>query len=126
MGSSKITLSIPRDEVADWQNPRPLDPVLSAGLLRRDPGHDRDEVCRSKRWASCPNKEMIGIWIEKTKAKFWLRVTNELKNPGIADILPPSSTASRAFPRQSARSFPPTVQTCIVGLLKNSRHAHSS
>ena len=33
-------------------------------------------------------KEILGIWIEQTEgAKFWLRVMNELKNRGVADIL---------------------------------------
>ncbi len=33
-------------------------------------------------------KEILGIWIEQTEGtKFWLRVMNELKNRGIADIL---------------------------------------
>ena len=33
-------------------------------------------------------KEILGIGIEQTEdAKFWLRVRNELKNRGVADIL---------------------------------------
>lgn len=33
-------------------------------------------------------KDIFRIWIEQTEgAKFWLRVMNELKNRGVADIL---------------------------------------
>jgi putative transposase len=40
-------------------------------------------------WADfCFAKDVLGLWIEQTEgAKFWLRVMNELKNRGIADIL---------------------------------------
>ncbi len=31
---------------------------------------------------------MLGLWIEQTEgAKFWLRVMNELRNRGVADML---------------------------------------
>ena len=33
-------------------------------------------------------KDILGLWIETSEgAKFWLRVTNELKNRGVNDIL---------------------------------------
>ncbi len=33
-------------------------------------------------------KEILGLWIEQTEgAKFWLRVMNELRSRGVADIL---------------------------------------
>jgi putative transposase len=75
--------------------------LLSAGVLRRDTGQNRDEdFVRNRpstlRLAFRPDgtKETLGIWIEQTEgAKFWLRVMNELKNRGIGDILIASSTA---------------------------------
>lgn len=34
------------------------------------------------------HEQFARIWIEQTeRAKFWLRVMNELKNRGVADIL---------------------------------------
>jgi transposase-like protein len=36
----------------------------------------------------CGEKEVLGLWIEQTEgAKFWLKVMNDLKNRGVADIL---------------------------------------
>ena len=33
-------------------------------------------------------KEILGLWIEQTEgAKFWLRVMNELRNRGVAEML---------------------------------------
>ncbi len=55
-------------EFVSWKDRKPVVPAL--GIL--------------------PNgtKEILGIWIEQTEgAKFWLRVMNELKNRGVADIL---------------------------------------
>ena len=94
-------------------------------------------------WAAPPDgtKEVLGIWIEQTEgAKFWLRVMNELKNRGIADILiafvdglkggacqegsddaQHRWKAGGGFPEAINAVFPETiVQTCIVHLIRNS------
>ena len=68
------------------------------------------------------NKEILGIWIEQTEAaKFWLKVMNELKTRGIADILIAVVDGLKGFPDAITAVFPQTiVQTCIVHLIRNS------
>lgn len=67
-------------------------------------------------------KEILGIWIEQTEgAKFWMRVMNELKNRGVADILIAVVDGLKGFPDAINAVFPETVvQTCIVHLIRNS------
>ena len=67
-------------------------------------------------------EDILDIWIGQTKgAKFWLRVMNELKNRGVADILIAVVDGLKGFPEAINAAFPETgVQTCIVHLLRNS------
>ena len=82
------------DEVAEWQN-RPLDPmfpIIFFDAIRvkiRDEGFVRNKaVYIALGILPDGTKEILGIWIEQTEgAKFWLKVMNELKTRGIADIL---------------------------------------
>lgn len=62
------------------------------------------------------------IWIEQTEgAKFWLRVINELKSRGIADILIAVVDGLKGFPEAITAVFPQAVvQACIVDLIRNS------
>ncbi len=55
-------------------------------------------------------KEVLGIWIEQTEgAKFWLRVMNELKNRGVADILIAVVDGLKGFPDAINAVFPATI-----------------
>ena len=67
-------------------------------------------------------KEVLGLWIEQTEgAKFWLRVMNELKDRGVADILIAVVDGLKGFPEAIAAVFPKTqVQACIVHLIRAS------
>jgi putative transposase len=67
-------------------------------------------------------KDVLGLWIEQTEgAKFWLRVMNELKNRGIADILLAVVDGLKGFPEAINAVFPLTqVQTCIVHMIRHS------
>lgn len=67
-------------------------------------------------------KEILGIWIEQTEgAKFWLRVMNELKNRGAADVLIAVVDGLKGFPEAINAVFPQAiVQTCIVHLIRHS------
>ena len=64
---------------------------------------------------ACPRegggtKEVLGIWIEQTEgAKFWLRVMNELKNRGIADILIAVVDGLKVFPEAINAVFSETI-----------------
>ena len=116
------------EEVAEWQN-RPLDavfPLVFFDAIRvkiRDEGFVRNKAIYIA-LGILPNggKEILGIWIEQTEgAKFWLRVMNELKNRGIADILIAVVDGLKGFPEAITAIFPQTVvQTCIVHLIRNS------
>jgi putative transposase len=67
-------------------------------------------------------KDVLGLWIEQTEgAKFWLRVMNELRNRGVADILIAVVDGLKGFPEAINAVFPLTqVQTCIVHMIRNS------
>jgi len=116
------------DEVAEWQN-RPLDavfPLVFFDAIRvkiRDEGFVRNKAIYIA-LGILPDggKEILGIWIEQTEgAKFWLRVMNELKNRGIADILIAVVDGLKGFPEAITAVFPQTVvQTCIVHLIRHS------
>jgi putative transposase len=65
---------------------------------------------------------VLGLWIEQTEgAKFWLKVMNDLKTCGVADILIAVVDGRKGFPEAIGTTFPETiVQTCIVHLIRNS------
>jgi transposase-like protein len=51
-------------------------------------------------------KEVLGLWIEQTEgAKFWLKVMNELKTRGIADILIAVVDGLKGFPEAIGTVF---------------------
>jgi putative transposase len=116
------------EEVGEWQS-RPLDavfPLVFFDAIRvkiRDEGFVRNKAIYIA-LGILPNgaKEILGIWIEQTEgAKFWLRVMNELKNRGIADILIAVVDGLKGFPEAITAVFPQTVvQTCIVHLIRHS------
>src|SRR4051794_17495823 len=116
------------EQVAEWQN-RPLDacfPLVFFDAIRvkiRDEGFVRNKAIYIA-LGILPDgtKEILGIWIEQTEgAKFWLRVMNELKNRGIADILIAVVDGLKGFPEAINAVFPQTVvQTCIVHLIRHS------
>ena len=116
------------EAVAEWQG-RPLDtcyPLVFFDAIRvkiRDEGFVRNKAVYIA-LGILPDgaKEILGIWIEQTEgAKFWLRVMNELKNRGIADILIAVVDGLKGFPEAINAVFPETVvQTCVVHLIRNS------
>jgi putative transposase len=116
------------EAVAEWQG-RPLDacyPLVFFDAIRvkiRDEGFVRNKaVYIALGILPDGTKEILGIWIEQTEgAKFWLRVMNELRNRGVADILIAVVDGLKGFPEAINAAFPETVvQTCIVHLLRNS------
>ena len=116
------------EKVTEWQN-RPLDavyPIVFFDAIRvkiRDEGFVRNKAVYIA-LAILPDgtKEILGIWIEQTEgAKFWLRVMNELKQRGVADILIAVIDGLKGFPEAIGAVFPQTtVQTCIVHLIRHS------
>lgn len=116
------------EEVTQWQA-RPLDtlyPIVYFDALRvkiRDEGTVRNKaVYLALGLDVSGRKHVLGLWIEQTEgAKFWLKVFNDLKQRGVADILIAVVDGLRGFPEAIEAVFPRTqVQTCIVHLIRNS------
>jgi transposase-like protein len=115
-------------EVEQWQQ-RPLEamyPIVYFDALRlkiRDEGTVRNKaVYLALGVRADGRKEVLGLWIEQTEgAKFWLKVFNELKNRGLADILIAVVDGLRGFPEAIEAVYPQAqIQTCIVHLIRNS------
>lgn len=116
------------EQVAEWQN-RPLDAVYALVFFDALRVKIRDEgVVRNKAVFIAlgvrpdGTKEILGLWIEQTEgAKFWLRVMNDLRHRGVADILIAVVDGLRGFPEAINAVFPDTqVQTCVVHLIRHS------
>jgi putative transposase len=124
---SRVTDAV-LDEVREWQN-RPLDavyPVVFFDALRvkiRDESVVKNKAVYVALALDCEgHKHVLGLWIEQTEgAKFWLRVMNELKNRGVADIVFAVVDGLKGFPDAITAVFPQAiVQTCIVHLIRHS------
>ena len=116
------------EQVAEWQN-RPLDAVYALvffDALRvkvRDEGTVRNKaVYIALGVRPDGTKEVLGLWIEQTEgAKFWLRVMNDLRHRGVADVLIAVVDGLRGFPEAITAVFPDAqVQTCVVHLIRHS------
>ena len=115
-------------EVAEWQA-RPLDalyPIVYFDALRlkiRDEGTVRNKaVYLALGIDATGRKDILGLWIEQTEgAKFWLKVFNDLKQRGVADVLIAVVDGLRGFPEAIEAVFPQAqIQTCIVHLIRTS------
>jgi transposase-like protein len=115
-------------EVTAWQS-RPLEamyPVVLFDALRVK--IREDAVVRNKAiylaLGVLPDgtRDILGLWIENTEgAKFWMKVFNDLKTRGVADILIAVTDGLKGMPEALAAVFPATtLQTCIVHLIRNS------
>ncbi|MBL8419121.1 MAG: IS256 family transposase [Dechloromonas sp.] len=115
-------------EVTAWQS-RPLEamyPVVFFDALRVT--IREDAVVRNKAiylaLGLLPDgtRDILGPWIENTEgAKFWMKVFNDLKTRGVADILIAVTDGLKGMPEALAAVFPATtLQTCIVHLIRNS------
>src|SRR5437763_7039955 len=116
------------DEIAAWQD-RPLEPLYPLVFLDaiRVKVHDEGTVRNKAVYVALGvrpdgTKEVLGLWIEQTEgAKFWLRVMNELKDRGVADILIAVVDGLKGFPEAISAVFPKTqVQACVVHLIRRS------
>ena len=115
-------------EVGVWQA-RPLEamyPVIFFDALRVK--MREDAVVRNKAvylaLGVLPDgtRDILGLWIENTEgAKFWMKVFNDLKTRGVADILIAVTDGLKGMPEALAAVFPATtLQTCIVHLIRSS------
>lgn len=115
-------------EVTAWQS-RPLEPVYPVVLFDALRVKIReDNVVRNKAVYLAlgvrrdGTREMLGLWIETTEgAKFWMKVFNDLRIRGVADILIAVTDGLTGMPAALEAVFPrTTLQTCIVHLIRNS------
>ena len=115
-------------EVTAWQA-RPLEPmypVIFFDALRVK--IREDAVVRNKAiylaLGVLPDgtRDILGLWIEGTEgAKFWLKVFNDLKTRGVADVLIAVTDGLKGIGEALGAVFPATtLQTCIVHLIRNS------
>jgi putative transposase len=115
-------------EITAWQS-RPLEPmypVMFFDALRVK--IREDAVVRNKAiylaLGVLPDgtRDIVGLWIENTEgAKFWLKVFNDLKTRGVADILIAVTDGLKGIGEALGTVFPSTtLQTCIVHLIRNS------
>ena len=116
------------EEVTAWQS-RPLEamyPVVFFDALRvkiREEGVVRNKaVYLALGILPDGTRDILGLWIERSEwAKFWMRVFNDLKTRGVADILIAVTDGLPGMPEALEAVFPATtLQTCIVHLIRNS------
>lgn len=115
-------------EVTAWQG-RPLEPMYPVVFFDALRVKIReDAVVRNKAiylaLGVLPDgtRDILGLWIESTEgAKFWMKVFNDLKTRGVADILIAVTDGLKGMAEALAAVFPATtLQTCIVHLIRNS------
>lgn len=118
------------EEVSAWQSRalEPMYPVVFFDALRvkiRDEGIVRSKaVYLALGVLPDGTRDILGLWIENTEgAKFWLRVFNDLKTRGVADLLIAVTDGLKGIGEALGAVFPATtLQTCIVHLIRNSLH----
>jgi transposase-like protein len=124
---SSVTEAV-MNEVTAWQS-RPLEamyPVVFFDALRvkiREDGVVRNKaIYLALGVLPDGTRDILGLWIENTEgAKFWMKVFNDLKTRGVADILIAVTDGLKGMPEALAAVFPATtLQTCIVHLIRNS------
>jgi len=115
-------------EVTAWQG-RPLEPMYPVVFFDCLRVKIREEaVVRNKAiylaLGVLPDgtRDILGLWIENTEgAKFWLKVFNDLRTRGVADILIAVTDGLKGIGEALGAVFPATtLQTCIVHLIRNS------
>ena len=115
-------------EVTAWQA-RPLEPMYPVVFFDALRVKIReDAVVRNKAiylaLGVLPDgtRDILGLWIENTEgAKFWMKVFNDLKTRGVADILIAVTDGLKGMAEALGAVFPATtLQTCIVHLIRNS------
>jgi len=115
-------------EITAWQS-RPLEPmypVIFFDALRVK--IREDNVVRNKAVYLAlgvrpdGTREILGLWIENTEgAKFWMKVFNDLKTRGVADVLIAVTDGLKGMAEALAAVYPATtLQTCIVHLIRSS------
>jgi putative transposase len=115
-------------EVTAWQA-RPLEPMYPVVFfdalrvkIREDAVVRNKAVYLALGVLPDGTRDILGLWIEGTEgAKFWMKVFNDLKTRGVADILIAVTDGLKGMAEALGTVFPATtLQTCIVHLIRNS------
>jgi transposase-like protein len=115
-------------EVVAWQS-RPLEPMYPVVFfdalrvkIREDAVVRNKAIYLALGVLADGTRDILGLWIENTEgAKFWMKVFNDLKTRGVADILIAVTDGLKGIPEALGAVFPATtLQTCIVHLIRNS------
>ena len=115
-------------EVGAWQA-RPLEPMYPVVFfdalrvkIREDAVVRNKAIYLALGVLADGTRDILGLWIENTEgAKFWMKVFNDLKTRGVADILIAVTDGLKGIPEALGAVFPATtLQTCIVHLIRNS------
>lgn len=124
---SQVTEAV-MTEVTAWQA-RPLEPMYPVVFfdalrvkIREDAVVKNKAVYLALGVLPDGTREILGLWIETTEgAKFWMKVFNDLKTRGLADILIAVTDGLKGLPESLGAVFPATtLQTCIVHLIRAS------
>ena len=115
-------------EVTAWQS-RPLEPMYPVVFfdalrvkIREDAVVRNKAIYLALGMLPDGTRDILGLWIENTEgAKFWMKVFNDLKTRGVADILIAVTDGLKGIGEALGAVFPATtLQTCIVHLIRNS------
>jgi putative transposase len=115
-------------EVTAWQA-RPLEPMYPVVFfdalrvkIREDAVVRNKAIYLALGMLPDGTRDILGLWIENTEgAKFWMKVFNDLKTRGVADILIAVTDGLKGMPEALGAVFPATtLQTCVVHLIRNS------
>jgi len=115
-------------EVTGWQS-RPLEPLYPVVFfdalrvkIREDNVVGNKAVYLALGVRPDGTRDILGLWIESTEgAKFWMKVFNDLKTRGVADILIAVTDGLKGMAEALGVVYPlTTLQTCIVHLIRNS------
>lgn len=123
---SRVTEEL-QQQIVEWQN-RPLDrvyPVIFVdGLrvsVRTEKGVLKKCIYTVLGVGADGRQEVLGLWIEETEgARFWLKVFNDLKARGVADVLIVCGDGLTGL-RNAVESVYPhaDVQLCVVHHIRN-------
>ncbi len=115
-------------EVTAWQA-RPLEPMYPVVFfdalrvkIREDAVVRNKAIYLALGVQPDGTRDILGLWIESTEgAKFWMKVFNDLRTRGVADILIAVTDGLKGMAEALEAVFPATtLQTCIVHLIRNS------
>jgi transposase-like protein len=115
-------------EVTAWQS-RPLEPMYPVVFfdalrvkIREDAVVRNTAIYLALGVLPDGTRDILGLWIENTEgAKFWMKVFNDLKTRGVADILIAVTDDLKGIGEALGAVFPATtLQTCVVHLIRNS------